>query len=43
MNLNIDKIDTQTEKYVINKFISMPKLFDRLGISYDENTTMFCP
>lgn len=43
MNLNIDKIDVQIERYVINKFISMPKLFDRLGIDYDENTTMFCP
>ena len=43
MNLNIDKIDTQIERYVINKFMSMPKLFDRLGIDYDENTTMYCP
>ena len=43
MNLNIEKIDNQTERYVINKFMSMPKLFDRLSINYDENTTMFCP
>lgn len=41
--VNIDKIDTQVEKYVINKYISMPKLFDKLDIDYDENTNMFCP
>ena len=42
-HLNLNKIDTQIEKYVINKFISMPKLFDKLDIDYDENSTMFCP
>lgn len=40
---DLNKIDLQIERYVINKYISMPKLFDDLGISYSENTTMFCP
>lgn len=39
----MQKLDIQVEKYIINKFISMPKLFDDLGINYDENSTMFCP
>lgn len=42
-HLDLNKIDIQIERYVINKFMSMPKLFDKLDIDYDENTTMFCP
>lgn len=39
----IKQIDLQTEKYIINKFISMPKLFDSLGIDYRINGNMLCP
>lgn len=36
-------IDIQLEKYIINRYISMPKLFDSLGIDYRINANMFCP
>lgn len=39
----IKQIDLQTEKYIINKYISMPKLFDSLGIDYRINGNMLCP
>lgn len=39
----IEHIDLKTERYIINRFISMPKLFDSLGIDYRVNANMFCP
>jgi hypothetical protein len=39
----IKHIDLATERYIINKFISMPKLFSDLDIDYRENGNMFCP
>lgn len=39
----MEKLDISTERYIINKFISMPKLFDSLGIDYRVNGNMFCP
>lgn len=39
----MNKLDLQTEKYIINRYISMPKLFDSLGIDYRINANMFCP
>lgn len=42
MNM-IEHLDLSTEKYIINKYISMPKLFDDLGFDYSVQTTMFCP
>lgn len=39
----IDKIDRDTEKYIINRFVSMPKLFDELGIDYNLHSNMLCP
>lgn len=41
--MNLDKLDLQTERYIINRFISIPKLFDSLGIDYRINANMFCP
>lgn len=41
--MDLEKIDIQVERYVINKYMSMPKLFDDLGIDYNERTTMYCP
>ena len=43
MKKHIDKVDTQLEIYIINKYFSMPKLFDELGIDYRINANMFCP
>lgn len=39
----MEHIDLQTERYIINRFISIPKLFDSLGIDYRINANMFCP
>lgn len=39
----INKIDLQTEKYIINKYISMTKQFDQLDIDYRINGNMLCP
>ena len=39
----IEHIDTGTERYIINRFISMPKLFDELNIAYNLQSSMFCP
>ena len=41
--MNLDKLDLQTERYIINRFISIPKLFDSLGIDYRINGNMLCP
>jgi len=30
-------IDLQLERFIINKYVSMPKLFDSLGIDYRIN------
>lgn len=38
-----EKINTTLERYIINKYISMPKLFDYLGIDYRINANMYCP
>ena len=37
------QLDLRTEIYIINRFISMPKLFDYLDIDYRVNANMFCP
>ena len=37
------KIDIQVERFIINRFMSMPKLFDSLNIEYRLNGNMFCP
>lgn len=39
----IEKIDIGTERYIINRFISMPKLFDELDIDYNLQSSMCCP
>lgn len=39
----INRIDLQAEKYIINRFVSIPKLFDSLGIDYRVDGNMFCP
>ena len=39
----IKHIDLKTERYIINRYFSMPKLFDSLGIDYRINANMFCP
>ena len=39
----LNKIDLPLEKYLINRFISMPKLFDSLGIDYRINSNIYCP
>lgn len=38
-----DNIDKQLERKIINYFIPMTQLFDRLGIEYSEHSNMFCP
>ena len=38
----MDKINLSLEIFIINKYISMPKLFDNLGIDYRINGNMFC-
>lgn len=37
------EIDIQAERFIINRFVSMPKLFDSLGIDYRLTGNMFCP
>lgn len=39
----LNNLDLKTERYIINRFVSMPKLFDSLGIDYRVNANMFCP
>lgn len=39
----LNKMDLQTERYIINRFISMVKLFDELGIEYRIDGNLFCP
>lgn len=39
----LNNLDLKTERYIINRFVSMPKLFDSLGIDYRINANMFCP
>lgn len=39
----MEHINLPLEKYLINRFISMPKLFDSLGIDYRINGNMLCP
>lgn len=39
----VQHIDLLLERYIINKYISMPKLFDSLGIDYRVNANMYCP
>ena len=41
--MKVDKVDRQLEVYLINRYFSMPKLFDSLGIDYRVNANMFCP
>lgn len=36
-------IDLKLERYLINKYISMPKQFDSLGIDYKLTSTTYCP
>ena len=38
-----ENIDKRLEIRVINHFIPMTQLFDRLGIEYSEHSNMFCP
>lgn len=39
----IDKIDITMERYIINKYISMTKLFDELKIDYRTDSNFYCP
>lgn len=39
----MEQLDLLTERYIINRFVSMPKLFDTIGIDYRVNANMFCP
>ena len=39
----MSNIDLPTERYIINRFVSMPKLFDYLGIDYRVDSNMYCP
>lgn len=39
----VEDLDIQSEKYIINTYVSMMKLFDRLHIDYRLNGNMFCP
>ena len=39
----VDELDLKSEKYIINTYVSMMKLFDRLHIDYRLNGNMFCP
>lgn len=38
----MEEIDIQVERFIINRFVSMPKLFDSLGIDYRLTGNMFC-
>lgn len=37
------KLDLSAERFIINKFVSIPKLLDSLGIDYRINSNIFCP
>ena len=39
----VDKIDIGIERYIINRFVSMPRLFEELDIDYSLQTNMYCP
>ena len=39
----IKTMDLRLERYIINRYFSMAKLFDSLDIDYRENANMFCP
>ena len=39
----MNQLDLLTERYIINRFVSMPRLFDSLGIDYRINGNMLCP
>ena len=41
--MNLNKLDLQTERYILNRFVSMPRLFDSLGIDYRIDGNMYCP
>lgn len=36
-------IDRNLERKIINKFIPMTSLFEKLGIDYSTHSNMFCP
>lgn len=36
-------IDLTAERYIINRYVSMPKLFDSLGIDYRIDGNFMCP
>ena len=36
-------IPFRVKKYVVNKFISLPKLLKKLGYEVRENGSMYCP
>lgn len=38
-----NKIDVALERKIINHYILMTDLFDKLGIEYSEHSNMFCP
>ena len=38
-----EKIDLLLEKKIINTYIRMTDLFDKLGIEYSEHSNMYCP
>ncbi len=38
-----NKIDLILEKKIINTYIKMTDLFDKLGIEYSEHSNMYCP
>lgn len=37
------RIDLNLERKIINHYIKMTDLFDKLGIEYSEHSNMFCP
>lgn len=42
-NISENKIDVVLERKIINHYIKMTDLFDKLGIEYSEHSNMFCP
>ena len=42
-NISENKIDVVLERKIINHYILMTDLFDKLGIEYSEHSNMFCP
>lgn len=41
--MELKDINITLERYIINKYISIPKLFDSLGIDYRIDGNMLCP